>query len=90
MFSNLFMYFGPMWSAALLLAVVILPFSFALVETVRLAHPGSRRPCIPMLRLYRLQQRLVDSVATAQGSGVDLGRRLLRASASVGRSARRR
>lgn len=88
MFTNIFMYFGPMWSAALLMAVVVLPFSFALVETLRLARPTSRRPCLPMTRLYRLRQRVAHSLATAHGGGVELRRRLLKASAGVGRAPR--
>ncbi len=84
MFANLFMYFGPMWSAALLLAVVILPFAFALVETLRLAHPGPNRPCVPAIRLLRFRQRLVHAFATAYAGNVGAARRRLLRLSAVG------
>ena len=91
MFSNLFMYFGPMWSAALLLGVVILPFAVALAETLRLAQPVRRRPCVPAIRLLRMRQRLVQSLVLVHAGNIEATRRrLLQLSAAVGRSSRRR
>ena len=91
MFSNLFMYFGPTWSAVALFAVVALPFCFALAETLRLAQPVSRRPCLPMIQVYRFRRRLHPSVAVAYaGNAQELRRVVLKRSAAVGRGARRR
>lgn len=90
MFSNLFMYFGPMWSAVALLAVVTLPLCFALVETVKLAQPAQRRPCVPAIRLLRMRQRLVHALATAHAGNVQGMRRALLGASAMGRRARRR
>ena len=91
MFSNLFMYFGPTWSAVALFAVVVLPFCFALAETLRLVQPVSRRPCLPMIQVYRFRRRLRHSLAFAYaGNAQELRRTVLRMSAVVGRGARRR
>lgn len=90
MFSNLFMYFGPTWSALALFAVVVLPFCFALAETLRLAQPASRRPCLAMIQLDRFRQRLVHSLAVAQAGSVREARRALpRMFAVAGRGRRR-
>lgn len=91
MFSNLFMYFGPTWSAVALFGVMILPFAFALAETLRLLQPATRRPCLPMIQVYRLRRRLVHSFAGAHGGNAqELRRAVLRVSTAVGRGARRR
>ncbi len=89
MFSNLFMYFGPTWSAVALFAVLLLPLTFALVETLRLAAPAPHRPALPPVQLQRFRQRLVHSFAMAHAGNVrEVRRALLRASAAVGRARR--
>ncbi len=60
MFNNLFAYFGPVWSAVALLALVSLLFVVAAAETVRLLMAGERpRARLLALRLTRAQRRLV-------------------------------
>lgn len=64
MFDNLFGYFGPIWSAAALLGVVVLLFVVAAAETVRLVAAGRpHRPCLAAVRLMRARRQLAASWA---------------------------
>ena len=88
MFTNLFAYFGPMWSAAALLALGVLPFMFALVETLRLVP--RHQHCVPLIRLLRLRQRLVHSFTTAYTGNLTVARRRLLQLSGATRRMRRR
>ncbi|MEB2312161.1 MAG: hypothetical protein OZ921_04085 [Sorangiineae bacterium] len=69
MFDNLFGHFGPFWSAALLLGLVLLLFAVAAGETVRLILAGHPRPSWPTsLGIARLRERLFTRGSATAGA----------------------
>lgn len=65
MFDNLFVYFGPIWSAAALLSIVLVLFAVAAVQTLRLALASARWPQQVVIAWLEWRQRLASGWAAS-------------------------